>query len=88
MARRERPKLSPVDPTPEALSLDQLLAEGTCKVNEAMEFLGIGRTRMDELCAAKAFPWWKDGRDRVFPRVGLRAFRAAQAREQGVVVGS
>lgn len=88
MPRRERPKLSPVDPTPGALSLDQLLAEGTCKKAEALQFLGIGERRLTDLCRARVFPWWKDGRDRVFPRVGLRAFRAAQAREQGVVVGS
>lgn len=81
---RKPPKLMPVDPGPAELTLDQLVADGVAKKSEALRLLSVSETRLKQLVRRGLIVSWKDGRDRVYPRVGLRAYLATTAREQGV----
>ena len=80
---RPAPKLDASDPTPGALPVEALVADGVAKKAEALRLLSCGETRLKELVRAKAIPSWKDGRDRVYPRAGLLAYLATQARAAG-----
>lgn len=81
---RRTANVAPIDPDPNALTADQLVAEGLCSGAEAASFLSVSERQLRRLARTKAVPSWRAGKNRVYPLVGLKAYAAKQAREQGV----
>lgn len=50
----------------------QLLAEGACRTEGAVEFTGLPRTRLYELRREGRIETLQDGKTTLWPRVGLR----------------
>ncbi len=53
---------------------DDILSEGVVSVDEACEFLSVGRTSIYDLMDKQVIPWTKVGGRRRIPRKALRDY--------------